>query len=522
MTVFNLTVPVSGAVFLFLRYICCLRDILLSQSTGYWPLILTNTACDPMAELHIFYDDFSSFEEIEDPSKVREIYLEECSHWSEKIESCRMAEVIVAERCVLGPQFLEALGTFPHLRKLCLNSCASTPEEMAEDQYITAFPPLSELKSLSFLDVTENRIKSIPEFIRNMNLEVLEVCDNIIKHLPVSNLPVSLKTLNASRNEICNLPPNWERLTELQEIDISNNQLRSVPCLGKLPALTALNISDNLLGSFPESLPWAARPYLLYADGCGIHSLPENIKGADQVKVLSISRNPLKILPEQISGFDNLETLIAVNCELVKITSGIGNLHRLKSLTLSENLLTELPDVIGELSALIYLNVQNNRLHYFPEGLCRCRNLEYLNANWNRLTQVFDRINHLSKLRILNLFKNQILFLPENLSGLISLEQMEIGYNPLKTLPDMSELPNIGYLGLAGLREMDWKFGFEKLGNLKAASQITLTNNSFGEFDEKIFLIPRLARVDLNKTSLGKNMLEAYRKRYPNIVIWYN
>ena len=63
------------------------------------------------------------------------------------------------------------------------------------------------------------------------------------------------KTLNLSKWDLLELPEAVQELTELDELDLSWNKLKTIPeNVGKLNNITVLRVSGNQLSIFPASL----------------------------------------------------------------------------------------------------------------------------------------------------------------------------------------------------------------------------------------------------------------------------
>ena len=119
------------------------------------------------------------------------------------------------------------------------------------------------MDNLVFLDLSGNRLKSLPDSIGNLiKLEKLNLSGNRLTSLPdsIGNL-TNLKRLDLSRNKLRSLPDSIGNLTSLESLNLEINKLRSLPNLEALTDLAYLNISFNRFWRKP-SLPGGIRIYL--------------------------------------------------------------------------------------------------------------------------------------------------------------------------------------------------------------------------------------------------------------------
>lgn len=107
------------------------------------------------------------------------------------------------------------------------------------------------LTDLLFLDLSNNNLETLPPQTRRLaNLQTLILNNNPLGHFQLRQLPslLNLQTLemkNTQRN-LNNFPTNLENLTNLTDIDLSQNALPKMPeSLYSLPNLKRLNLSDN-------------------------------------------------------------------------------------------------------------------------------------------------------------------------------------------------------------------------------------------------------------------------------------
>ena len=127
--------------------------------------------------------------------------------------------------------------------------------------------------------------------------------------------------LNISNNRFTDLPKVVENISGLTHLDLSSNQLRSLPELSKLTSLQEVTCNNNQLTDFPF---WVWQH--------------------NQLRVLSLQFNQLSQIADFVpSPVSLLHTLRLSNNQLVSITSCLANHPSLEQLDISFNQLAEQP-----------------------------------------------------------------------------------------------------------------------------------------------------------------------------------
>ncbi|MBS4165273.1 Uncharacterized protein NEOC65_000326 [Neochlamydia sp. AcF65] len=156
-----------------------------------------------------------------------------------------------------------------------------------------------------------------------------------------------LQTLNLSNNQLTTLPPEIGQLSQLQGLWLYNNQLTAIPAeIGQLTKLEVLNLGDNQLTA-----------------------LPAEIGQLTKLQSLALCRNQFTIIPAEIWQLSQLQMLTLSDNQLTIIPAEIGQLSQLQSLNLSNNQLTIIPAEIGQLSHLDTLWLSNNQRACIPRKL---------------------------------------------------------------------------------------------------------------------------------------------------------
>ncbi|XP_074167736.1 leucine-rich repeat and calponin homology domain-containing protein 4 isoform X3 [Sminthopsis crassicaudata] len=164
-----------------------------------------------------------------------------------------------------------------------------------------------------------------------------------------------------SRNRFPEVPEAACQLVSLEGLSLYHNCLRCLnPALGNLTALTYLNLSRNQLLSLP--------PYIC--------QLP--------LRVLIVSNNKLGSLPPDIGALGSLRQLDVSSNELQSLPLQLGKLHSLRDLNVRRNQLSTLPDELGDLP-LVRLDFSCNHVSRIPSSFRRLRHLQVILLDSNPL-----------------------------------------------------------------------------------------------------------------------------------------
>jgi len=147
------------------------------------------------------------------------------------------------------------------------------------NNYLKTLPDLSNLNALTYLDVSQNQMQSIP----------IHLC----------SLP--LKILKASHNRITTIPCEIGLLSKLQSLDISCNELTNLPStMGDLTSLRLLNIRRNHIVALPDELSKLKNLYNLDFSCNRVSSIPPAFRLISSLIELDLTNNPLSSPPAQI------------------------------------------------------------------------------------------------------------------------------------------------------------------------------------------------------------------------------
>jgi Leucine-rich repeat (LRR) protein len=246
---------------------------------------------------------------------------------------------------------------------------------------------------LEMIDLHGNLLSSIPTGLRRLErLTSLNLAHNKLDNAAFDVLSEmqSLKDLKLGNNSLSgNLPTSICALPHLETLDLQSNRLLGLPeAMRELVNLKFVNISGNQLTTLPmdalEGLP------LIELDASS--------------NLLIASLFPLG----GANGHPSLQVMNVANNSLAALTF-LESLHlpRLRSLNVSNNHLTVLPSVAGW-TDLVTLAVGDNKIAQFPEGFTKLQKLRIVNFASNELRLVDPEVTRMSSLETLILAANPL------------------------------------------------------------------------------------------------------------------
>ncbi|KAM8962259.1 LOW QUALITY PROTEIN: protein flightless-1 homolog [Pelodytes ibericus] len=278
-----------------------------------------------------------------------------------------------------------------------------------------------QLDDLSVLDLSYNQLSECPrELETGKNMLVLNLSHNSIDSIP-NQLFINLTDLlylDLSNNKLDSLPPQMRRLVHLQTLILNNNPLLHAQ-LRQLPAMTALQTlhlrnTQRTQSNLPTSLEGLTNLSDVDLSQNDLTRVPECVYSLGSLKRLNLSNNQITELSLCIDQWSQLETLNLSRNQLTSLPSAVCKLAKLKKLYLNSNKLDfdGIPSGIGKLICLEEFMASNNSLELIPESLCRCSKLRKLVLNKNFLITLPEAIHFLADLEILDVRENPNLVMP--------------------------------------------------------------------------------------------------------------
>nr|CDJ96700.1 Leucine-rich repeat and B3 B4 tRNA-binding domain containing protein [Haemonchus contortus] len=179
-------------------------------------------------------------------------------------------------------------------------------------------------------------------FEKNLQLNFISIAGCGMSYLSPSIVSCShLTKLVIIRNELVSVPEELGTLSKLVFVDLSNNKLERLPAsFSKLTKLETLVVSGNQLTD----------------DGLFDFSALESLH------VLDLSYNSLTAIPPTLMSrkLVHLHTLNFAHNKITEVTQELNIIEHMKSLNLSENDITSLPWAIGQMEKIKVLDLSQN------------------------------------------------------------------------------------------------------------------------------------------------------------------
>jgi Leucine-rich repeat (LRR) protein len=272
-------------------------------------------------------------------------------------------------------------------------------------------PEKVEILELKYLD-----LKSLPaDFDKLTHLRELDLSNNSFVFFPQQLLTLKkLEKLNFSHNQLNQLYPKIEVMHSLRELDLSFNKFSDFPVeVTQLKRLKKLNLSGGT-----DYLDWNA-------SGQAIKEIPSEIRRMKSLEYLGLNGNQVNVINPGIEKLSLLKELdLAFNSVNDSTAlSRIALIPHLEILDLQANNITYLPSSFAKLQQLKILNLNN----YFTEGV----------PGEDGFAEFPEVITQLKNLEEIDLLCKNIQTLPAGFFNLKKLKVIELADNSIDSLPDL-------------------------------------------------------------------------------------
>ncbi|KAM4073703.1 hypothetical protein ACB094_10G039700 [Castanea mollissima] len=366
--------------------------LFLSASTNLRLLVLRG--CDQLEKIE--FDQIKNLEklivlEISGASSLNNL-PDEFFQKMQQVESLNLSAIQV-------PSLPPSLFELTKLRRLILRECSKLEELGSLKKFTNPVKPIN-LKKLTNLEVLDlsgatSLVKITDKCLKQLqNLQMLDLSQTQIKHLPILKDLKALTRLILKNCKYITRLSRFELLTSLHNLGLSGSTiLKQIhdDSFKKKDGLKVLDLSESGIGSLPSSFTNLST--LESFDLSGVSNLVEipniTFEGMACLRSLNLSNTKIEELPSSISNLKNLRQLLLSNCPL-KTLPKTGGLTRLEKLDLSNaSSLVKFEDgSFDHLTNLSYLNFSNTQIKSLPSI-----------ANLKKLCQLLlQNCEHLSEL----------------------------------------------------------------------------------------------------------------------------
>nr|XP_032830962.1 leucine-rich repeat and calponin homology domain-containing protein 1 isoform X9 [Petromyzon marinus] len=193
------------------------------------------------------------------------------------------------------------LKEFPRSTVIDFDLSDTTQADLSKNRLNEVPLEVCHFVSLESLVLYHNCIRSIPEAIVNLrSLTYLNISRNQLTTLPPYLCKLPLQVLNASNNKLVSLPEELGQLKELSALDVSCNEIQALPPqVASLTCLRDLNVRRNNLVILPDEI--ADLPLVQLDVSCNrLGEIPVSFRKLKQLQSLVLDNNPMKSPPAQI------------------------------------------------------------------------------------------------------------------------------------------------------------------------------------------------------------------------------
>ncbi|XP_076014792.1 leucine rich repeat containing 8 VRAC subunit Aa [Genypterus blacodes] len=252
----------------------------------------------------------------------------------------------------------------------------------AENNRYIVIDGLRELKRLKVLRLKSNLTK-LPQVVTDVgvHLQKLSINNEGTKLMVLNSLKkmVNLTELELVRCDLERIPHSIFSLHNLQEIDLKDNNLKTIEeiiSFQHLHRLVCLKLWYNQIAYIPIQIGTLTNMERLYLNRNKIEKIPSQLFFCRKLRFLDLSHNNLTSIHADIGFLQNLQYFAVTANRIETLPPELFQCKKLRTLNLGNNCLFTLPSRFGELTGLTQLELRGNRLECLPVELGECRLLK--------------------------------------------------------------------------------------------------------------------------------------------------
>ncbi|XP_040843201.1 leucine-rich repeat-containing protein 40 isoform X2 [Ochotona curzoniae] len=286
---------------------------------------------------------------------------------------------------------------------------------------------ISSLSSLVRMNLSSNQLKSLPAEISKMKkLKLLDCNSNLLESIPPELAGMeSLELLYLRRNKLRFLPE-FPSCKLLKELHIGENQIEVLKAehLKHLNSILVLELRDNKLKSVPDEISLLQSLERLDLSNNDISSLPYSL-GKLHLKFLAVEGNPLRTIRREIINKGTEEVLkylqskiqddgpsqndSADKTAMTLPSESSVNIHAIitsKLLDYSDKQKNLIPDEVFDAvksNIIVSVNFSKNQLCEIPKRIIELKDMVTdVNLSFNKLSSISSEFCMLQKLTFLD------------------------------------------------------------------------------------------------------------------------
>lgn len=337
------------------------------------------------------------------------------------------------------------------------------------------------LSRLKVLNMMNCGTIDFPKDMEQLPLEALFLSDGKWNKIPEWILDLKkIKSLTISNYKITFISKNINKLTFLNELDLSKNSIKEINT--NLSELKIINLSNNKIKNINTEL------YL-----------------SKKIKKINLSYNNFELISEKINSLTQLNYLNLSNNKLKAISINTQKLHLLSFLFLNDNCLEKIPDGLFS-NSISELDISSNKIKNISASIKNAKRLRKLNLSKNNIKHLPLKIRKLQQLEVLDFSKNPIHDFP---IGILDCNRISTAKGAAPILDASKRKQLIPFIQFAKendlgfeKREELWSLFINIESNKNRKEAIQLLNSGFSPFKKAAVkkltqLMPALVKEDL-------------------------
>ncbi|XP_016397069.1 volume-regulated anion channel subunit LRRC8D-like isoform X2 [Sinocyclocheilus rhinocerous] len=249
----------------------------------------------------------------------------------------------------------------------------------SENNKMIGLESLRDLRHLKILHLKSNLTK-IPTNITDLSPHLIKlvVHNDGTKLLVLNSLKkmMNLAELELHNCELERIPHAIFSLTNLQELDLKSNNIRTIEeviSFQHLKRLNCLKLWHNKIISIPLSISHVKNLEFLYLSHNKLETLPTTLFSLLKLRYLDVSQNSIVVIPPEVGFLQNLQHFAITGNKVEVVPKQLFKCTKLRTLSLGHNCISSLPEKIGQLLQLTNLELKGNCLDRLPAQLGQCR-----------------------------------------------------------------------------------------------------------------------------------------------------